>query len=94
MAKTTLLGVVTFGSAVRLSHLPDTLVCLHYFEDLSKIEHRGNSVATRAITGVLFGLAIAIVLKSDLCITYPTFSGAMYIFSFCEFRVIFLIYTH
>ena len=46
-------------------------------------------MATRAITGVLFGLTIAIVLKSDLCITYPTFSGAMYIFSFCEFRVIF-----
>lgn len=39
-----------------------------------------NSVATRAITGVLFGLAVAIVLKSDLRLIYPTFSGAVYIF--------------
>lgn len=53
-----------------------------------------NSVATRAITGVLFGLAVAIVLKSDLCIIYSTFSDALYIFIFYEFSVIFLIFTH
>lgn len=66
MAKTTPLGVVTFDSAVRLSHLPDTLVYLRLWLTTSRICLKSNTgataCATGAITGVLFGLTIAVVL--------------------------------
>lgn len=53
-----------------------------------------NSVMTGASTGVLFGLTVAVVVKSDHRLACTTFSGTVYLFIFCEFSVISLIFTH
>lgn len=98
MLKTTSLGVVTSCSVVRFSHLPDTLVYRKAWAVSPMIPLKSdtgcNSMLIGASTGVLFRLTVAVVVKSDHRLAYTTFSGTVYIFIFCEFSVISLIFTH
>lgn len=86
MAKTTLLGVVTFDSAVRLSHLPDKLVYHKSWAELSNDSSKiGHRVQQRGDKGnhccvIRAGYCYSSIIR-PLYYLYDVFVACIYSFS-------------